>query len=430
MKKNLKKITAVGLTAILGAGLLAGCGGDGKSGGSKDGKVELVMSVWDSDQQPVMEKMAEVYNKEHPDVEVTTQLTTWSEYWTKLEASATGGSAPDIITMNVLHVEEYADAGILMDLTDAEAESDLKVHENFPAPLVDGYTVDGKLYGIPKDFDTNAVFYNKEIFDEAGVAYPQDGWTFEDFRKTCEDLQAAGLPEGVYPTAINRNSGQTTYDATVYANGGYFLSEGNEKSGWGEQATIDGIQPWLDLVLDGLSPTLQQMSDTDPDAMFQGGQLAMYYSGNYMITSYNNTMEGKYGIAKRPTFNGKDTDIINGLAFSVSANTEHPEEATDFALWLGSEEAQKIQGESGVCISARNDCQQYFVDAHDEVDCQVFLDNVANAELLPHCKVTSELSQVEKKYLEPAWKGEISLEEACKNIAKEQDPILEKMNSK
>ena len=111
-----------------------------------------------------------------------------------------------------------------------------------------------------------------------------------------------------------------------------------------------------DLVLDGLSPTLQQMSDTDPDAMFQGGQLAMYFSGNYMITSYNKTLEGKYGIAKRPTFNGKDTDIINGLAFSVSANTEHPEEAKEFALWLGSEEAQKIQGESGVCISARNDC--------------------------------------------------------------------------
>ena len=71
-----------------------------------------------------------------------------------------------------------------MDLTDAEKESDLKVHDNFPAPLVDGYTVEGKLYGIPKDFDTNAVFYNKEIFDQAGVAYPTDDWTFEDFRKT------------------------------------------------------------------------------------------------------------------------------------------------------------------------------------------------------------------------------------------------------
>lgn len=218
MKKNLKKLVALGLVATTGTTLLAGCGGSDK-GGSKDGKVELVMSVWDSDQEPVMKQMAEAYSKENPNVTVKTQLTTWNEYWTKLEASATGGSAPDIITMNVLHVEEYADAGILMDLTDAEKESDLKVHDNFPAPLVDGYTVEGKLYGIPKDFDTNAVFYNKEIFDQAGVAYPTDGWTFEDFRKTCEDLQAAGLPDGVYPTAINRNSGQTNmmqlYSQTV-----------------------------------------------------------------------------------------------------------------------------------------------------------------------------------------------------------------------
>ena len=274
MKKNLKKLVALGLVATTGTTLLAGCGGSDK-GGSKDGKVELVMSVWDSDQEPVMKQMAEAYSKENPNVTVKTQLTTWNEYWTKLEASATGGSAPDIITMNVLHVEEYADAGILMDLTDAEKESDLKVHDNFPAPLVDGYTVEGKLYGIPKDFDTNAVFYNKEIFDQAGVAYPTDDWTFEDFRKTCEDLQAAGLPDGVYPTAINRNSGQTTYHAAVFANGGYFLNEDNTETGWDKKETIEGIQPWLDLVLDGLSPTLQQMTDTDPDSMFQGGQLAM-----------------------------------------------------------------------------------------------------------------------------------------------------------
>ena len=108
MKKNLKKLVALGLVATTGTTLLAGCGGD--KGGSKDGKVELVMSVWDSDQEPVMKEMAEAYSKENPNVTVKTQLTTWNEYWTKLEASATGGSAPDIITMNVMHVEEYADA--------------------------------------------------------------------------------------------------------------------------------------------------------------------------------------------------------------------------------------------------------------------------------------------------------------------------------
>lgn len=83
-------------------------------------------------------------------------------------------------------------------------------------------------------------------------------------------------------------------------------------------------------------------------------------------------MEGKFGIVSRPTFNGKNTDIINGLAFSVSAFTKHPEEAADFALWLGSEEAQKIQGESGVVISARNDCQELYLDTHKDLNLQVF----------------------------------------------------------
>lgn len=81
MRKNLKKLVAFGLTAAMGATMLTGCGGGDKGGGSsssssdggsKDGKVELTMSVWDSDQEPVMKKMAEAYSKEHPDVTVKT----------------------------------------------------------------------------------------------------------------------------------------------------------------------------------------------------------------------------------------------------------------------------------------------------------------------------------------------------------------------
>ena len=79
-----------------------------------------------------------------------------------------------------------------------------------------------------------------------------------------------------------------------------------KRQGWDDPKTIGGIQPWLDFVTEGLSPTLEQMTNTDPDSMFQGGQAAMYLSGNYMIPSYNKTLEGKYGIVSRPTFNGKD----------------------------------------------------------------------------------------------------------------------------
>ena len=427
MKNTFKKAITLGLAAVLSLSVFAGCGGGNDT--AEDGKVELVMSVWDSDQEPVMKEMCAKYTESHPNVTIKTQLSPWSEYWTKLEASATGSAAPDIITMNVLHVEEYAEAGILMDLTEAEAASDLKAAENFPAPLLNGYTVEGKLYGIPKDFDTNAIFYNKELFDAAGVEYPKDGMTFEEFRALCEELSTK-LPEGCYPTAINHNSGQTTYNGSIYANGGYVLNADNTKSGWDDPKTIGAIQPWLDLVLDGLSPTLEQMADTDPDSMFQGGRLAMYLSGNYMIPSYNKTLEGKFGIAQRPSINGKFTDIINGLAFSVSSNTPHPEEAKEFALWLGSKEAQEIQGKSGTVISARNDCQAFYLETYPDLNLQIFLDNVADSELLPHCKVTSELSTVSKDFIQQAWRGEITLTEAGKLVAEAQNAVLDKMNSK
>ncbi len=427
MKNHVKKLMAFGLATALSVSMFAGCGNNASSGDGE--KVELVMSVWDTDQEPVMKELCAKYSETHENVTIKTQLSPWSEYWTKLEASATGAAAPDIITMNVMHVEEYADAGILMDLTDAEAKSDLHAKDNFPAPLLDGYTVNGRLYGIPKDFDTNGIFYNKELFDAAGVAYPEDGMTFEQFRAKCEELKAA-LPEGVYPIAIHRNSGQTTYDATIYANGGYVLNDDNTKSGWDDPKTIGGVQPWLDLVLDGLSPTLEQMSDTDPDSMFQGGRLAMYLSGNYMIPSYNKTLEGKFDVVRRPSFNGKNTDIINGLAFSVSANTQHPEEAADFALWLGSKEAQEIQAKSGVVISARNDCQELYLDTHPELNLQIFLDNVKESELLPHCKVSSELGTVSKDFFEQAWRGEITLTEAGQKAAEAQNAVLDKMNAK
>lgn len=426
-KRKLTKAVALLLSAVMATSMLAGCGGSNDQ--AKNGKTTLTMACWDSQQAPVMEKMGEAYTKENPNVEIDVQVTTWTEYWTKLEASVTGGTPADILWLNVLHIEEYVDAGILKDLTKVGEE--ISVREHYPEALVDGYTVDGKLYAIPKDFDTNGIFFNKEIFDKAGVAYPTDGMTFDDFVAKCKELKEAGLDKGVYPTAINRNSGQTTYYSSVDANGGYLLSDDKTTSGWGETETIEAIRPWLQIVKDGLSPNLQQMSDTSPDAMFGAGKLAMYIAGNYMIPEFGSTLDLKnIGVVQRPTFNGKNTDIINGLGYAVAEGTKHEEEAMKFVAWLGGEEAMKIQAEGGVVISARNDAQQLYLNAYPDMNLGIFLANLDQTKLFDFCKITSELSTIEKTYLDKAWTGEMELEEACKTIAQEEQPLLDKMNGK
>ena len=89
MKKKANKFIAMGLTMALGASILAGCGGDEKS---KGGKTNLSVGIWDTNQKATLEKMIKAYTEENPDVSIEIQLTPWKDYWTKLEASATGGT--------------------------------------------------------------------------------------------------------------------------------------------------------------------------------------------------------------------------------------------------------------------------------------------------------------------------------------------------
>ena len=183
MKKNFKKAAALTLCAAMSVTMLAGCGGKSEDGGSESGgKTTLTFGIWDETQRPAMEQLVEAYQKENENVTIEIQLTPYKggEYWTKLEAAATGGKAPDVFWLNVLHLDSYVEGGILADMTDAIGGSD--INDSFPEALVNNYVRDGKNYAVPKDFDTNALWYNKEIFDKAGVAYPTDEYDYSSGR--------------------------------------------------------------------------------------------------------------------------------------------------------------------------------------------------------------------------------------------------------
>ena len=421
------KVLAMGMAFAMAAMSLTACGGGG--GASKGGTTNLSFGIWDEKQRPVMEAMIQAYEKTHENVKIDIQLTPYKggEYWTKLEAAATGGTAPDVFWLNVLHAEDYYDGGILLDLNDYLKKSDLDLEKNFPEALVKSYNFEDKQIAIPKDFDTNALWYNKEIFDKAGVAYPTDDWIYDDLVAACKDLKAAGLDEGVYPFACPIDF-QTWYYPTVYANGGWILNADKTETGYTDPKTQGGIQCWIDLLEEGYSPTAAALSETLPDAMFEGGSLAMVLAGSYMTPEYtsNDAINTKINLVEFPEFNGKEPNVINGLGYAVFAGSKNKDAAADFALWLGSEEAMKIQGESGVVISARNDAQKYFADSNKDLNLAAYTNHSGEANPLPVCKSVAEIYDVELEALKAAYSGEKPLADVCAQLKTDADAILAK----
>lgn len=370
MNKWIKRGMAVTLAGAMVFGLAA-C--SSKSGGSSDG--HLVFQIWDQGQKAGMEAMAEAYMKEHEDVTIEVQAVGWDEYWTKLEASATSNSMPDIFWMHSNQIYKYADNGILADC------SNLVDVSNYSEIAVANATgSDGKLYGVPKDKDIVGLLYNKELFDAAEVAYPDDTWTWDDLESASQKIYEETGKYGYMAYSHD----QIGYWNFVYQNGGQILNEDGTKAEYTQKATSDAIKFYIGLQENDWCPTQEQFANTGAAEMFFSGEGAMYYAGNWdlinLCTTYED-MNGKWDVAALPMCpdpaegEGR-ASISNSVSYATAAKGENKELAMDFLKFLGSEEAQKLQGESGAAIPAYNGLEDAWVTSFAEKGYELTLENL------------------------------------------------------
>lgn len=370
MKKWTKKGLAVTVAGMMVFGLTA-CGGSGDS--KESGK--LVFQIWDAGQKAGMEKLASAYMEEHPGVKIEVQATGWDEYWTKLEASATSNSMPDIFWMHSNQMYKYADNGILADCSDI-VETD-KYSEN---AVANAQGSDGKIYGVPKDKDLVVLVYNKELFDQAGVSYPDDEWTWDDMADASEQIYDKTGKYGYMAYAHD----QIGYWNFVYQNGGEILNEDGTEAEYTEPATADAIKYYIDLQKNDWCPTQDQFANTSATEQFFSGQGAMFYAGSWDLTNFCTTykdMNGKWDVAVLPKCpnpeNGDGKAVIsNSVSYVTAAKGKNKDLAMDFLKFLGSEEGQKIEGESGVAIPAYNGLEDCWAKTFAENDYDVNVENI------------------------------------------------------
>lgn len=423
---KMKKTLSLILTVLLLVSVLAGCGQKNEQKPSGNSKEEISGSIsyafWDSGQKAYFEKCVEEFNKVYPNVKVNLEPNTWNEYWTKLEASATSGSAADVFWLNGPNIAKYAKGGVLLPIDDLIKTAGIDL-SNYPEALVKLYNVDGVQYAIPKDFDTIAVWYNKKIFDEAGVPYPKEDWTWEEMVATAKTLTKSD--KSVYGISAAYRD-QTGIYNTIYAAGGNVISDDKKTSGYDKAETQLGIQLWVDLLKEGVSPDIASFEETEDYVQFLSGRLAMHWNGSWFL---NQVIESEnkdhIGVVALPSINGKKGTVIHGLGNCISKGTKNPEAAWKWVEFLASEKAHKLSAETGAAIPAFKGTAKDWVEKNPNYDLNTFIKAAQEYSYpYPASQNTGEWGQYQTEAMKKVFNMEIGVKEASDKLAEQMNEVL------
>lgn len=391
---------------------------------SDSSDVTLSVTIWDSNQEPGLTQIMNDFT-EKTGIKTKVSVVKWDEYWTLLESGAQGGSLPDVFWMHSNESERYMSNDMLLDLTDKIADSSEIDPANYPEDIWGLYTYDDKYYAVPKDIDTIALWYNKTLFDEAGLDYPTADWTWDDVTEAAKKLTKDDGSQ--YGLAMRNDNNQAGYYNLIYDNGGYIISDDKTKSGWDDEKTIAAMQTLEGWIKDGVIPSLETMSENNEDVLFEAGKIAMTCQGSWMLAAFK---ENEYTAANcdcvelpKNAETGRRASSYNGLGWAASASGEHTDEAWQLIEYLGSKEAQEKQAELGVTMSAYKDTSDAWAKSAD-FNLQAYLNMMDDMEIRPYSKSTVTWENEDNEILKGVYTGDITMEEACKQMADQMNEKL------
>lgn len=398
--------------------LLAACSNSGTSESSSSanssGKTEISYAIWDSGQEPGIRKIADKFEEKNPDIKINIQVVDWDNYWTMLEAGATGGSLPDTFWMHSNEIYRYGSNEMLLPLDDYLAKSTEAKLENFPEGLNEIYNINGKQYAVPKDFDTIGLWYNKKMFDEAGIAYPDDTWDWNKLKEVAKQLTKADGSQYGFGAGLSNQEGYYNF---IYQNGGTVITD-DKKSGYDDPKTIEALDYYFSFVKEKLSPALTV--DKERAEAFQNGLVAMSVFGSWNLSGFsaNDYIRENADVAVLPKGpDGTRATIFNGLGNAIAANTKNPDAAWKWVEYLSSKEAQEMQASLGVAISAYKGTADTWVNSNKDFAIKNYVDMLDYAQIRPYSQTTLKWEDKAYELLKPAYLGEEATKDAAQKTA-------------
>ena len=279
-------------------------------------------------QEETLKKMIEVFETKNPDIKVDLQITGFDDYFTKLATTVGGSNAPDVFEMNMENYLAYMLRGACADLTG------LVNADNYSAGTLEAVSSAGKLYAVPMSFSTCILIYNKALFDQAGIAYPTNDWTWADAQAAAEAITALGDDIWGYYQPITYNE----FYKSVKSNGGSLLNEDYTAFTVNSPENVAVLDAMLKRVRgeNHVQPTAEEMAGRGDWDMFTEGKLGMIITGIWAFPTYTEKCAFDWDIVVEPGYATKSTFFFANVN-CVSPSSEKKEAAAKFADAMGSD---------------------------------------------------------------------------------------------
>ncbi len=403
--------------------------------------VELKYMMWDASQRPAYQACAKQFEQQNPDIKIKIVQKGWDDYWTEITTGFIAGTAPDVFVDHLSKYPQFAKNKQLLDLA-ALIKRDAVPTDIYGKGLLENWNHNGAQYGLPKDWDTIAIVYNKDMFKAAGIDpelvkdwtwNAQDGGSFGKAiaqlsvdqagnNALSKNFDAKRVKTYGYQTISSGGMmGQLEWSHFAYTNGFRFNDGPWSTNFHYDDAKLAETIQWLaDLPKKGYSAPYQDVMKpgASASALFAAGKTAMVADGSWMLSWYAANAKFNYGFAMLPVGPKGRATMFNGLADSIWSGSKNKEESWKWVKYLGSPACQNTVAGYGVVFPAVTAAVEPAVKAHQKmgIDSAAFLDMAKQAETFmpPVANNGSRIEQIMKATIESVFLGKAEAAGALK----------------
>ena len=323
------------------AGAAEGETSDGSSADSMTGNGDKTLHVFlymQEHEKKIYEDLVKQFVDEHKDEikEVVFEVTTQDEYNQKMIANMTANDMPDVFYVGPAAVRSYVDNGYVLPLdnyVDADTISSVwgTTQEIY---RYDGKNIgSGPLYALPKDLSCFAFAYNQDLFDAAGLEYPdpEKPYTYDEFIEVCKALTIDKDGDGEIDQWGVANADQWGMTPFLYSNGVKFLNDDMTKVNVANNEQLkEALTFYTDLTKDGLTPSVEQDTALGGYQRWLDGQVAFYACGTWDVAAFMDDATFPYkwnlcGWPVGPSGDGRSHTWMGSVGYGISAKSENPD---------------------------------------------------------------------------------------------------------